>query len=221
MPPDVFRSDDPALLAPLDGKTVAILGYGNQGRAHALNLRDSGTTVIIGTAPDRRGAARAREDGYETLHLAEAAARCDLAIIGLPDESHATVLPEDVFPFLRPSATIGFLHGFSLHYGHVTPPASVGVILVAPKGPGTTLRERFLRGEGIPALIAVHRDNRDSNAMDLVRAWGAGIGCAYAGLLETTFAEETETDLFGEQAVLCGGATELVVAGFETLVEAG
>jgi ketol-acid reductoisomerase len=217
----LLRSDDPALLAPLAGRTVAVLGYGNQGRAHAWNLRDSGMGVIVGSDPARAGHRSAISDGFEALSLAESAGRADLAIIALPDEMHAALLAREIVPALRGDTVVGFLHGFSVHHGRVDLGREFGVILVAPKGPGTTLRARYVRGEGIPALVAVHQNAPGGHAEDFLRAWGAGIGCARAGLLRTTFEEETVSDLFGEQAVLCGGVTALILQAFELLRENG
>ncbi|MCA9296497.1 MAG: ketol-acid reductoisomerase, partial [Phycisphaerales bacterium] len=217
----LLRSDDPALLATLAGRTVAVLGYGNQGRAHARNLRDSGIAVIVGSDPERAGHRSAITDGFEAFSLADAAHRADLAIIALPDETHATLLAREILPSLRRDTIVGFLHGFSVHHRQVDIGREVGVILVAPKGPGTTLRARYERGEGIPALVAVHQDAPSGHAESILRAWGAGIGCARAGLLRTTFEEETVSDLFGEQSVLCGGVTALILQAFELLREQG
>jgi ketol-acid reductoisomerase len=219
----VLRGDLEVPRDGLVGKTVAILGYGNQGRAHAANLADSfgrTLTLVIGGRPGSDGLARASEDGLTALPNEEAAALADLAIVALPDEIHGLACPK-VLQGMRPGATVGFIHGFSIRFGAVTPREDLGVVLVAPKGPGTTLRSRFRLGQGIPALLAVERESSRGDARRLALAWANGIGSARAGVLETTFAAEAETDLFGEQAVLCGGLQGLIVAAFETLVEAG
>jgi ketol-acid reductoisomerase len=220
-PLPVLRGDADAPLAPLRGKRVAILGFGNQGRAHALNLRESGIDVLVAGRPHGSAAAAAREAGFPTASFADAAATSDLIVVSLPDEAHGDVYRASIAPVIRAGATIGFLHGFSVRYGQVIPRPDIGVVLVAPKGPGTTLRERFVRGQGIPALVATHQESPQGDARALALAWANGIGCARAGILETTFAHETETDLFGEQTVLCGGLMGLVVTAFETLVNAG
>ena len=199
-----------------------IIGYGNQGRAHALNLRDSGVHVTVGARPGGRGANAATNDGFTPLPLPQAARAGNLVIVALPDEMHAACWATDVAPHVHPDAVAGFLHGFSIHHRLVKPSSDLGVVMVAPKGPGKTLRERFEQGLGIPALFAMHQGGRDAartRAMGL--AWAAGIGSARAAIVETTFAAECETDLFGEQAVLCGGMMALVQAAFDTLVQAG
>jgi ketol-acid reductoisomerase len=223
-PMRVLRGDGEAPLDPLRDRRVALLGFGNQGRAHALNLRESGISVLVGGRPDGaggRGQREARGLGFEVANYAEAAAEGDLIILALPDEAHAGVYAASIADHARPGVTLGFLHGFSVRYGTVKPRADLGVILVAPKGPGTTLRERYAMGQGIPALVAVERESPAGDARHLALAWANGIGSARAGILETTFAHETETDLFGEQTVLCGGLMGLVVAAFETLVARG
>ena len=206
----------------LSGKTVAILGYGNQGRAQALNLRDSGVRVIAGCRTDGRARAMAIADRIDVLELHEACHASDLVVIALPDEVHETVWKSSIEKALRPGTTVGFLHGFSVRFGHVRPAASHGVVMVAPKGPGHTLRLRYTEGLGLPALVAVHQHGPDAaETRARMLAWAAGIGSARAAVVQTTFAIEAETDLFGEQAVLCGGAMALVQAAFETLVKAG
>jgi ketol-acid reductoisomerase len=212
--------DDDADLPLLDGKTVAIIGYGSQGHAHALNLKDSGVDVVVGLRPDSASVAKAREQGLEVLPVIEAASRGDLVMILLPDELHHKVWEEEIKDGIAPGNMILFGHGFSIHYGEVEPPAGVDVGMVAPKGPGHLVRRQFTEGSGVPGLIAVEQD-ASGDARALALAYAKGIGCTRGGVIETTFKDETETDLFGEQAVLCGGASELVQAGFETLVNAG
>ena len=212
--------DADADLDQLSGKTVAVIGYGSQGHAHALNLRDSGVSVIVGLRPGSSSIEAAREEGLEVLPPAEAAARGDLVMILAPDEHQARIYAEDIAPGLHEGDSLLFAHGFSIHFGQVVPPAGVDVMMVAPKGPGHLVRRTFAEGAGTPALVAVQQDATGA-AMGLALAYAKGIGCTRAGVIETTFAEETETDLFGEQVVLCGGLTELVRAAFETLVEAG
>jgi ketol-acid reductoisomerase len=212
--------DDDADLTLLDGKTVAIIGYGSQGHAHALNLKDSGVDVVVGLREDSSSVAKAREQGLEVLPVVEAASRGDLVMILLPDELHRQVWESEIRDGIAEGDMLLFGHGFSIHYGEVTPPAGVDVGMVAPKGPGHLVRRQFTEGSGVPGLIAVAQD-ASANARALALAYAKGIGCTRGGVIETTFKDETETDLFGEQAVLCGGASELVQAGFETLVEAG
>jgi len=211
--------DDDADLHQLDGKTVAIIGYGSQGHAHALNLKDSGVQVVVGLRPGSSSVARAREHGLEVLDPVEAASRGDVIMVLVPDELH-----HDVYESIRDGVASGnmllFGHGFSIHYGEVQPPADVDVALVAPKGPGHLVRRQYLEGSGVPGLIAIHQD-ATGRARDIALAYAKGIGNTRGGVIETSFREETETDLFGEQAVLCGGTTELVRAGYDTLVEAG
>jgi ketol-acid reductoisomerase len=211
--------DDDADLSRLDGKTVAIIGYGSQGHAHALNLKDSGVDVVVGLREGSSSVAAAREAGLEVL-VVEAASRGDIVMILAPDELHHDVWEQQVSDGIAEGNLLLFGHGFSIHYGEIVPPAGVDVALVAPKGPGHLVRREFVEGSGVPGLVAVQQD-ATGNARALALAYAKGIGCTRGGVIETTFKDETETDLFGEQAVLCGGASALVQAGFETLVEAG
>src|SRR5215211_496383 len=212
--------DDDADLSLLEGKTIAILGYGSQGHAHALNLKDSGSEVVVGLRPDSSSRADAEREGLEVLDVADAASRGDIVMILLPDERQADVWSAEIADGIAPGDLLMFAHGFSVHFGQVEPPEGVDVGMVAPKGPGHLVRRQFSEGRGVPCLMAVHRD-ATGDARGLVLAYAKGIGGTRAGVIETTFKDECETDLFGEQSVLCGGATELVRAGFETLVEAG
>jgi ketol-acid reductoisomerase len=212
--------DNDADLNLLDGKTVAILGYGSQGHAHSLNLKDSGVDVVVGLRPDSKSVEQARSNGLEVTDVADAASRGDVVMVLLPDELHGQVWNEHIRDGIAPGKTLLFGHGFSVHYGEVEPPPEVDVALVAPKGPGHLVRRQFLEGSGVPGLVAVHQD-ASGNALQLTLAYAKGIGCTRGGVIETTFKDETETDLFGEQAVLCGGVSELVQAGYETLVDAG
>ena len=212
--------DDDADLTLLDGKTVAIIGFGSQGHAHAQNLKDSGVSVVVGLREDSSSAQAARDAGLEVLPVADAASRGDVVMVLVPDELHRQVWEDDVRDGIAEGNLLLFGHGFSVHYGEVELPAGVDVALVAPKGPGHLVRRQFLEGSGVPGLVAVAQD-ATGNAQRLALAYAKGIGCTRGGVIETTFKDETETDLFGEQAVLCGGASELVQAGFETLVEAG
>jgi ketol-acid reductoisomerase len=212
--------DDDADLTLLDGKTVAILGYGSQGHAHALNLKDSGVDVVVGLRPDSTSVEAARGAGLEVTDIAEATSRGDIVMILLPDEKHGEVWTESIADGVAPGNLLLFGHGFSIHYGEIDPPPEIDVALVAPKGPGHLVRRQFVEARGVPGLMAVHQD-ATGNASALTLAYARGIGCTRAGVIETSFKEETETDLFGEQAVLCGGVTELVRAGYETLVDAG
>jgi len=212
--------DDDADLSLLDGKTVAILGYGSQGHAHALNLRDSGVDVVVGLREGSSSGEHARGEGLSVEAVAEAASRGDVVMVLLPDEKQAEVWGAEIRDGIAPGNLLMFAHGFSIHYGLSDPGPEVDIGLVAPKGPGHLVRRQFLEGNGVPGLAAVHQD-ATGQARELVLAYARGIGCTRAGVIETTFREETETDLFGEQAVLCGGVTELVRAGYETLVEAG
>ena len=204
----------------LQGKTLAVIGYGSQGHAHALNLRDSGMKVIVGLPEGSKSRAAAEREGLKVMTAGEAAKAADVIMILIPDEKQAEMYAQDIAPNLSAGKSLVFAHGFNIHYGQIVPPADVDVFMVAPKGPGHTVRSQFVEGFGVPDLIAVYQD-ATGKAKDLALAWAAGIGGARAGILETTFKEETETDLFGEQAVLCGGVVELMRAGFETLVEAG
>src|ERR671917_1348054 len=212
--------DDDADLSLLDGKTVAVIGYGSQGHAHSLNLKDSGVDVVVGLRPGSSSAGKARDSGLEVTGIADAASRGDVVMMLVPDELHGQVWQEHVRDGIAPGNTLLFGHGFSVHYGEVEPPPEVDVALVAPKGPGHLVRRQFLEGSGVPGLVAVHQD-ASGNALQLTLAYAKGIGCTRGGGIETTFKDETETDLFGEQAVLCGGVSELVRAGYETLVDAG
>ena len=199
---------------------MAIIGYGSQGHAHALNLKDSGVEVVVGLREGSSSGAEAREHGLEVLPVVEAASRGDLVMMLVPDELHRQVWESDVRDGIAEGNALFFSHGFSIHYEEVVPPAGIDVAMVAPKGPGHLVRRQFTEGSGVPGLIAVEQDATGS-ARALALAYAKGIGCTRGGVIETTFKDETETDLFGEQAVLCGGASELVQAGFETLVEAG
>ena len=197
-----------------------MIGFGAQGRAHALNLRDSGIKVIIGLYPDSKSRVRARRSGLEVLGTAEAARGADIIFLALSDTKMPAVYEEQIAPHLRPGQTLLFAHGFAIYYRTIVPRKDVDVVMVAPKGLGAMVRREFVRGRGVPGLIAIHQ-NPSRQAKRTAFAWAKGIGCTRAGVLETTFREETETDLFGEQAVLCGGTTALIRAGFETLVRAG
>ncbi len=212
--------DEDADLHQLDGKTVAIIGYGSQGHAHALNLRDSGVSVLVGLRSSSPSVAKAREHGLEVLEPADAASQGDVVTMLVPDELHRQVWESGVGDGIAPGNMLMFSHGFSIHYQEITPPPEVDVSLVAPKGPGHLLRRQYLEGSGVPALVAVQQD-ASAKALEVALAYAKGIGCTRGGVIETTFKDETETDLFGEQAVLCGGVTELVRAGYETLVDAG
>ena len=207
-------------LSLLDGKTVAIIGYGSQGHAHALNLHDSGVNVIVGLYEGSKSWKKAEEAGLKVATVAEASKAADIIMILLPDEKQADVYKEQIAPYLSAGKTIAFAHGFNIHFAQIVPPKDVDVIMIAPKGPGHTVRSEYVAGKGVPCLIAVYQ-NATGRAFDIGLAYAAVIGGARAGVLETTFRVETETDLFGEQAVLCGGVTALMQAGFETLVEAG
>jgi ketol-acid reductoisomerase len=212
--------DKDADLAKLDGKTVAVLGYGSQGHAHALNLQESGVDVVVGLREESSSVDKARADGLEVLPIGDAASRGDIVMVLLPDEKQADIWAAEIQDGIAPGNLLLFAHGFSIHFGQIEPSSEVDIGMVAPKSPGHLVRRQFKDGNGVPGLVAVHQD-ATGNARDLVLAYAKGIGCTRAGVIETSFREETETDLFGEQAVLCGGVTELVRAGYETLVEAG
>ncbi len=213
-------TDKDADLRWLKGKTCAVIGFGAQGRAHALNLRDSEISVIVGLYPGSKSRVRARRSGLEVLHTAEAARRADIIFFALSDTQMPVIYAEQIAPSLRPGQTLLLAHGFAIYYRTIVPRKDVDVVMVAPKGLGPMVRREFVRGRGAPGLIAIHQ-NPSRHAKQTALAWAKGIGCTRAGVLETTFREETETDLFGEQAVLCGGTSALIRAGFETLVRAG
>ena len=216
--PIYYQSD--CNLALLDGKTIAIIGYGSQGHAHALNLKESGCNVIIGLYEGSKSWAKAEAQGFEVFTAAEAAKKADIIMILINDEKQAAMYKKDIEPNLEAGNMLMFAHGFSIHFGQIVPPADVDVTMIAPKGPGHTVRSEYQAGKGVPCLVAVAQD-ATGQAKDLALAYALGIGGARAGVLETTFRTETETDLFGEQAVLCGGVCALMQAGFETLCEAG
>ena len=207
-------------LQKLNGKTVAIIGYGSQGHAHALNLKDSGVDVVVGLYEGSKSWAKAEAQGLKVMTSAEAAKVADIIMILINDEKQAALYKESIEPYLTEGKTLAFAHGFNIHFGCIKPPKNVNVIMIAPKGPGHTVRSEYQAGKGVPCLIAVEQD-ATGDAWDLGLAYALGIGGARAGVLETTFRTETETDLFGEQAVLCGGVCALMQAGYETLVEAG
>lgn len=213
-----FEKDAP--MTPLQGKTIAVLGYGSQGHSQAQNLRDSGLKVIIGQRPGSANYDLAVEHGFTPCSVAEAAEKADLIQILLPDHVQGDTYERDIKPHLKPGKMLLFSHGFAVHFNQIVPPANVNVGMVAPKGPGHLVRSEYVKGAGVPSLIAIHQDV-DGQARPWALAYATGIGGTRAGLIETTFTEETETDLFGEQAVLCGGVSELIKAGWETLVEAG
>ena len=218
MPAKVYTDKD-ANPAVLKNKTLAVLGFGSQGHAHALNLKESGYTVIIGLYEGSKSIPVAQEKGFEVVTTAEAVRRADVIMVALPDTKQPAAYKKDIEPNLTKGKTLLFSHGFSIHFKTIVPPKNVNVIMVAPKGPGHIVRRQYLEGKGVPSLIAVYQGGKAAKQIAL--AWAHGIGGTRAGVLETNFKEETETDLFGEQTVLCGGASALVQAGFETLVEAG
>jgi ketol-acid reductoisomerase len=212
--------DDDADPAALEGRTIAIIGYGSQGHAHALNLRDSGYDVVVGLAPGSKSRPLAADAGLRVADVADAVREADTIMIAVPDTIQKSVYDTEIAPDLRPGQLLMFAHGFNIRFGRIAPPEGIDVGMVAPKGPGHLLRSVYEQGGGVPALFAVHADS-SGTARDRVLAYARGLGATRAGVLETTFAEETETDLFGEQALLCGGVSSLVKAAFETLVEAG
>lgn len=215
----IFYQED-CNLSLLEGKTVAIIGYGSQGHAHALNLKDSGVNVVIGLYEGSKSWEIAEKAGFKVLVAADAAKAADVIMILINDEKQADLYRESIAPHLTAGKALAFAHGFNIHFGQIVAPKDVDVIMIAPKGPGHTVRYEYQEGKGVPCLVAVHQD-ATGRALDVALAYAAGIGGSRAGVLETTFKSETETDLFGEQAVLCGGVTALMKAGFETLVEAG
>ena len=204
----------------IEGKTIAIIVYGSQARAHALNLRDSGCKVVVGLRGDSKSRPEAQREGLEVAEVADAVKRADVTMILIPDEEQPATYMRDIKDNLKPGSALAFAHGFGIHFGTIVPPANVDVWMCAPKGPGRMVRHEYEMGRGVPCLIAIHQDYT-GKAKAIAAAYASGIGGGRAGILETNFREETETDLFGEQAVLCGGTTALVTAGFETLVEAG
>ena len=212
--------DSDCNLGMLDGKTVAIMGYGSQGHAHAQNLHESGVDVIVGLRPSSPSCKKAEEAGLKVMSVSEAAKAADVVMMLVPDELAADIYNEQVAPFMKEGDVLCFAHGFNIHFNFIKPAKDIDVIMIAPKGPGHTVRSQYLEGKGVPSLIAVYQD-ASGRAKDYALAYASGIGAGRAGILETSFREETETDLFGEQAVLCGGVTELMKAGFDTLVEAG
>ncbi len=212
----ILKGDAEVPPSGLIGKKVALIGYGNQGKSHARNLRDSGIEVVIAT----RNAKKATTDNFKVVPNAEAAC-ADLIIIALPDEIQGEFFQTEILHHLNPNAVIGFIHGFAIRYKQIEPPSGVGVVMVAPKGPGITVRQRYLESSGVPALLAVERENKTKTARSIALAWAAGIGASRTAVIESTFADETETDLFGEQAIIVGGLSMLINASFETLVNAG
>ena len=204
----------------IKGKTVAVIGYGSQGHAHALNLHESGVNVIVGLYEGSKSAQKAKDAGLTVMNTGEAVKNADLVMILVNDEKQAALYESEIKPNLKPGSALAFAHGFNIHFNQIVPPSDVDVIMIAPKGPGHTVRSQFVEGRGVPCLIAVYQD-ATGKAKDIALSYAMGIGGARAGILQTTFKEETETDLFGEQAVLCGGVSALMKAGFETLVEAG
>ena len=219
MPATIYYDDD-ADLSLLQGKTVAVLGYGSQGHAHARNLQESGVEVVVGLREGSSSAKKAEEAGLRVLTTADAVKTADVVMVLLPDTEQARVYREDIAPNLEPGNSLAFAHGFNIHFGQITPPPGVDVWMIAPKGPGHLVRRTYEEGGGVPALVAVAADET-GKAKQTALAYARGIGSTRAGVLDTTFEEETETDLFGEQVVLCGGLTELIMASFETLVNAG
>ena len=212
--------DNDADLGILEGKTIGMVGYGSQGHAHALNLRDSGQKVIVGLYPESRSRDAVREAGLEVADVPEVAAQADVLMVAIPDHIQGEIYRGEIAPNLRPGSALMFAHGFSIHYREVVPPDNIDVMMVAPKAPGHRMREQFIEGIGVPGLLAVHQD-ATGNARAIGLAYAKGVGCTKSGVLDTTCKDETETDLFGEQTVLCGGITALINTAFETLVEAG
>ncbi len=219
MPVTIYYEND-ASLEPLKGKTIAVLGYGSQGHAHSLNMRDSGLKVIVGQRPGSKNYDLAKQHGFEPLSISEAVRNADLVILTLPDETQGAIYNNEIRANLRKGAALGFTHGFNIHFGQIVPSDDIDVIMIAPKGPGHLVRSEFERGGGVPNLMAVYQD-ASGQAKQLALAWAMGIGGTRAGVIETTFKDETETDLFGEQVVLCGGVSALIKSAFETLVNAG
>jgi ketol-acid reductoisomerase len=218
MPKRFYEKD--GTLAPLKGKTVAIIGYGSQGHAHALNLRDSGANVVVGLHKGSKSWGKAEAAGLKVLSTADATKAADVIMVLVPDHVQGDLYKDDIAPHLTAGKTLMFAHGFNIHFGEIKPPANVDVSMIAPKAPGHRVRELFTDGVGVPALVAIHQD-ASGKALENALAYAMALGCLKAGVIETTFKEETESDLFGEQAVLCGGVSELIRAGFETLVNAG
>ncbi len=212
--------DTDASLDSLRGKKIGIIGYGSQGHAQAQNLRDSGLQVTVAARPGSPTHEMAVEDGFTPVSVREAAEKCDIIQILVPDHAQASIYRQDIAPWMKAGRTLLFSHGFNIHYGQIIPPKEVDAVMVAPKGPGHLVRSEYVRGAGVPALVAIQQD-ASGQALQTALAYASGIGATRAGVMETTFKEETETDLFGEQAVLCGGVSELIKAGFDTLVEAG
>ena len=219
MPAKIYTDKD-ADLGVLKGKTLAVIGFGSQGHAHALNLKDSGAKVIIGLTPRSKSRKVAEDYGFKVMDTEEAAKAGDVIFMAVPDTKIGAIYKKSIEPNLEKGKTLLFSHGFAIHYGTVDPPSDVNVIMVAPKGPGHTVRSQFQEGKGVPSLIAIHQ-NPGRDAQKIALAWAKGIGGTRAGVFKTSFEEETETDLFGEQAVLCGGVSALITTGFEVLVEAG
>ena len=215
----VFYEND-ASLEGLNGKTVGVLGFGSQGHAHAANLRDSGVKVIVAERPETANAKLAIEMGFQPLSIEEVVQKADLILMTLPDELQGDIYARSIAPHIKPGQTIGFTHGFNIHFKAIVAPKNVNVIMIAPKGPGHLVRSEFVKGGGVPCLVAIHQD-ASGDALKTALAWGNGVGGARAGIIQTTFKEEVETDLFGEQVVLCGGLAALIKAGFETLINNG
>src|ERR1700751_3331574 len=218
MPRRFYEQD--GSLAPLQNKTVGIIGYGSQGHAHALNLRDSGINVVVGLHPGSKSVNKARSAGLEVLSVSDAAKKADIVMILIPDHLQGEVYRNDIAPHLTAGKTLMFAHGFNIHFNEIKPAANIDVSMIAPKAPGHSVRELFTEGVGVPALVAVAQD-ASGHALENALSYAYALGCLKAGVIETTFKEETESDLFGEQSVLCGGVSELIRAGFETLTEAG